>query len=152
MVFGLFLTGLSTPAVADDASLRAAGKSRDSHFAALGKKTRLASRAWQRSGFSARRARRVIRLLRATRVEIRVVSRAVERAQPSTPGGATYKRLFFKSMRAFERQLRFDERAVRARTAGDVGRAQAYLRRSRSARRSASRYESQAIGAIESGL
>ena len=140
-----------TQAGADNTTLRAAGKSRDAQFKALGQKTRRAVRAWRQSGFTKPRARRVLVHLRATRGQIRVVSRAVEREAPSTPGGVTYKRLFFKSMDSFGRGLRLQELGVRARTDGKVRRANSYFDRGETAHRLAARYENQGIRAIESG-
>ena len=136
-------------ATADDTTLRAAGKSRDARFTTLGQKTRRAAREWRRSDFSRPAARRLLATLRATRAEIEVVSRAVWREAPSTPGGVTYKRLFFKSMASFGRGLRLDELGVRNRNAGKVRRANTYFGRARTAHRLAARYEREGIRAIE---
>ena len=147
----LLLALVPAQAAADNTTLRAAGKSRDSQFEALGKKTRRAASAWRRSGFTRPRARRVLSVLRATLAEITVVSRAVQREAPSTAGGATYKRLFFKSMQSFRHALRLDGLGVRSRTAGKRKRANGYFDRAGRAHRLTARYEHQGIRAIESG-
>jgi hypothetical protein len=113
------------PAVADDRSLRDAGRSRDPQFERLGDQTRRAYRAWERAGHSRRLARRVIRLRRRTRHEIVIVRRAIRAEQPSSDGGATYKRLMFRSLRQFDAAMIWDVRAVRrymrgSRAAADV--------------------------------
>lgn len=139
----------AAPAAADDVSLRAAGKSRDTQFTALGKKTRAAFRAWKRSNYSQPRARRVIRLLRRTRAEIRIVKNAVAKEQPSTDGGSTYKRRLNQSLSYLARALRLNELGVRARTAGKTGRARVRFRQAGRSYELASRYEKAAIRAIE---
>jgi hypothetical protein len=108
------------PAVsaADDRSLRQAGTSRDAQFERLGDETRRTYRAWERSGHPRRLARKLLRLNRRTRREIVVVRRALRGEQPSSDGGATYKRLMFRSLRAFDVALVWDGRGVRAYTRG----------------------------------
>jgi hypothetical protein len=104
---------VAAPAVADDRSLRDAGRSRDAQFERLGDQTRRAYRAWRRSGHSRRSARRLARLNRRTRREIVIVRRAIRAEQPSSDGGATYKRLMFRSLRQFDAALVWDGRGVR---------------------------------------
>jgi hypothetical protein len=99
---------------ADDRSLRQAGTSRDAQFKRLGDQTRRTYRAWERSGHPPRLARRLLRLNRRTRREIVVVRRALRAEQPSSDGGATYKRLMFRSLRAFDTAMIWDKRGVRA--------------------------------------
>jgi hypothetical protein len=99
---------------ADDRSLRDAGRSRDAQFERLGDKTRRAYRAWHRAGHPARLARRLLRLRDRTRREIGIVRMALSGERPSTDGGATYKRLMFRSLRAFDLALVWDGRGIRA--------------------------------------
>jgi hypothetical protein len=103
----------SAPAGADDASLRAAGQSRDPQFKRLGNKTRRTYRAWSRAGHPPRLARRLYRLNRRTRREIVLVRRAIRAEEPSSDGGATYKRLMFRSLRAFDTAIVWNSRGVR---------------------------------------
>jgi hypothetical protein len=114
---------------ADDRSLREAGRSRDAQFERLGDQTRRAYRAWRRSGHSRRWARRLGRLNRRTRHEIVVVRRALRGEQPSSDGGATYKRLMFRSLRQFDQALVWDGRGVRAYMRGRRGAARRNWRR-----------------------
>jgi hypothetical protein len=114
---------------ADDRSLRAAGQSRDAVFKRLGDKTRRTYRAWERGGHPRHLARRLLRLNRRTRREIVVVRRALKAEQPSSDGGATYKRLMFRSLRAFDLALVWDGRGVRERMRGRVGAARRAWRR-----------------------
>ena len=99
---------------ADDRSLRDAGRSRDAQFKRLGDKTRRTYRAWHRTGHPTRLARRLLRLNRRTRGELVLVRRALRGEEPSTDGGATYRRLMFRSLRAFDLALVWDARGVRA--------------------------------------
>jgi hypothetical protein len=136
-------------APADDRSLRDAGRSRDAQFQRLGDKTRRAYRAWDRAGHPDRLARRILRLNRRTRAELDLVRGALRGEQPSSAGGATYKRLMFRSLRAFDRSLSWDARAVRARMRDRIG---AALRAARRARRHfdrSVRLTNRAIRAIE---
>jgi hypothetical protein len=114
---------------ADDRSLRAAGTSRDAQFERLGDQTRRTYRAWERSGHPRRLARRLLRLNRRTRREIDIVRAAMRPEQPSTDGGATYKRLMFRSLRVFDAALVWDARGVRAYMRGRRGAAQTAWRR-----------------------
>jgi hypothetical protein len=98
---------------ADDRSLREAGRSRDAQFERLGERTRRAYRAWVNSGHSRRWARRLIRLNRRTGGEIDIVRGALRNEQPSSAGGATYKRLLLRSLRHFDAALLWDSRGVR---------------------------------------
>jgi hypothetical protein len=116
-------------ATADDRSLREAGRSRDAQFERLGDQTRRTYRAWERSGHSRRLARRLGRLNRRTRREIVVVRRALRGEQPSSDGGATYKRLMFRSLRQFDTALVWDGRGVRAYMRGRRGAARRAWRR-----------------------
>jgi hypothetical protein len=120
VVFVALAAGLlpALPAGADDRSLRQAGTSRDAHFKRLGDETRRTYRAWQRSGHPRRLARKLLRLNRRTRREIVVVRRAIQGERPSSDGGATYKRLMFRSLRAFDTALVWDGRGVRAQMLG----------------------------------
>jgi hypothetical protein len=122
----------AVPAGADDRSLREAGRSRDAQFKRLGDQTRRTYRAWVRAGHSRRLARRLLRLNRRTRGEIDIVRRALRPEQPSSGGGATYKRLMFRSLRAFDLALVWDGRGVRAYMRGRRGAARrAWLRADR---------------------
>lgn len=117
VLLGLAVIAAALPAAtagADDRSLREAGRSRDAQFERLGEQTRRTRRAWVRSGHSRRLARRLIRLNRRTRHEIDVVRRALRPEQPSTDGGATYKRLMFRSLRQFDLAFVWDSRGVRS--------------------------------------
>jgi hypothetical protein len=134
---------------ADDRSLREAGRSRDAQFERLGDQTRRAFRAWVRSGHSRRWARRLIRLNGRTGREIDIVRGAVRAEEPSSAGGATYKRLLLRSLDHFDAALRWDSRGIRrfmrdrrgaARTAWE--RASLHFTRSR-------RLERRAVRAIE---
>ncbi len=116
-------------APADDRSLREAGRSRDAQFERLGDKTRSTYRAWERNGHPRRLARRLLRLNRRTRGEIDIVRRALRAEQPSSEGGATYKRLMFRSLRAFDVALVWDRRGVRAYMRGRHGAARRAWRR-----------------------
>ena len=136
-------------APADDRSLRDAGRSRDAQFERLGDKTRRTYRAWDRAGHPDRLARRLLRLNRRTRSEIVLVRGALRGEQPSSAGGATYKRLMFRSLRAFDVALVWDARAVRARMRDRIG---AALRAARRARRHfdrSIRLTNRAVRAIE---
>jgi len=137
-------------ASADDRSLRDAGRSRDAQFKRLGDKTRRAYRAWHRTGHPARLARRLVRLRRRTRREIVLVRRALRAERPSTDGGATYKRLMFRSLRAFDLAMVWDVRGVRAFMRGRRGAAdRAWRRHGRLFDRSL-RLTNRAVRAIES--
>ena len=139
----------AVPADADDASLRAAGRSRDAEFERLGDQTRRTHRAWVRSGHSRRLARRLIRLDRRTRSEIEIVQSAVQAEEPSTPGGATYKRLLLRSLRHFDAALSWDARGIRAFMRGRRDRASAAWRRAQLHFARSVRLERRAVRAIE---
>jgi hypothetical protein len=132
LVVALALACVLSPAAsapADDRSLREAGRSRDAQFERLGDQTRRAYRAWRRSGHSRSWARRLIRLNRRTRHEIDIVRRALRAEQPSSDGGATYKRLMFRSLRQFDVALVWDGRGVRSYMRGRRGAARTAWRR-----------------------
>jgi hypothetical protein len=116
-------------ALTDDRSLREAGRSRDAQFERLGDQTRRTYRAWERSGHPPRLARRLLRLNRRTRREIDIVRAAMRPEQPSSAGGATYKRLMFRSLRLFDAALVWDARGVRAYMRGRRGAAATAWRR-----------------------
>jgi hypothetical protein len=139
----------AAPAGADDRSLRAAGKSRDAQFERLGDKTRRTYRAWDRAGHPAHLARRLLRLRRRTRREIVIVRRALRGEQPSTDGGATYKRLMFRSLRAFDLSLVWDGRGIRAFMRGQRVAADRAWRRHRRLFDRSLRLTNRAIRAIE---
>jgi hypothetical protein len=113
------------PVAADDASLRAAGQSRDPQFKRLGNKTRRTYRAWEQAGHPPRLARRLLRLNRRTRHEIGLVRGAIAAEEPSSEGGATYKRLMFRSLRAFDTAMMWNSRGVRRFMRGRRGAADA---------------------------
>jgi hypothetical protein len=136
-------------ASADDRSLREAGRSRDAQFKRLGDKTRRTYRAWHRTGHPARLARRLLRLTRRTRREIDLVRLALSAEQPSSDGGATYKRLMFRSLRAFDLALVWDGRAVRAQMRGRPGAARRAARRAGRHFDRSLRLTNRAIRAIE---
>jgi hypothetical protein len=119
----------AVPAAADDRSLREAGRSRDAQFERLGDKTRRTYRAWERAGHPRRLALRLLRLNRRTRREIDLVRAALRPEQPSSDGGATYKRLMFRSLRVFDAALVWDARGVRAYMRGRRGAARTAWRR-----------------------
>lgn len=139
----------AVPATADDASLRAAGRSRDAQFERLGNQTTRARNAWIRSGHDGRWARRIIRLNRRTRREIDLVEAAVRAEQPSSPGGETYKRLLLRSLVHFDSALRWDTRGVRRFMRGRRGAAQAAFRRASRHFARSRRLERRAVRAIE---
>jgi hypothetical protein len=119
----------ASSAPADDRSLREAGRSRDAQFERLGEQTRRTYRAWQRAGHPRRLARRLLRLNRRTRLEIDLVRAALRPEQPSSEGGATYKRLMFRSLRVFDAALAWDARGVRTYMRGRRGAARTAWRR-----------------------
>jgi hypothetical protein len=139
----------AVPASADDASLRAAGRSRDAEFERLGDRTRRARDAWIRFGHSRRGARRIVRLNRRTRREIDLVEAAVGAEQASSPGGETYKRLLLRSLVQFDSALRWDSRGVRRFMRGRRGAAQTAFRRAGRHFARSRRLERRAIRAIE---
>jgi hypothetical protein len=134
---------------ADDRSLRDAGRSRDAQFKRLGDQTRRTYRAWERAGHPRRLARRLLRLRRRTRREIVIVRRALRAEQPSTDGGATYKRLMFRSLRAFDLALVWDGRGIRAFMRGRRGAADRAWRRHRRLFDRSLRLTRRAVRAIE---
>jgi hypothetical protein len=134
---------------ADDRSLREAGRSRDAQFERLGDKTRRAFRAWVNSGHSRRWARRLIRLNGRTGAEIDIVRAALRAEEPSSAGGATYKRLLLRSLRHFDAALLWDSRGIRRFMRGRRAAARtAWRRASRQFARSR-RLERRAVRAIE---
>jgi hypothetical protein len=137
------------PAGADDTSLRAAGRSRDAQFERLGDLTRRTYRAWHRAGHPPRLARRLLRLNRRTRREIDIVRGALRAEQPSSDGGATYKRLMFRSLRAFDAALVWDARGVRLQMRGRPGAARRAWRRAGRHLDRSLRLTNRAIRAIE---
>jgi hypothetical protein len=150
---GLLLLGLAmlpaVPAAADDASLRAAGRSRDAQFERLGDQTTRARNAWIRSGYNRRGARRIIRLNGRTRREIDIVEAAVSAEQPSSAGGEAYKRLLLRSLVQFDSALRWDTRGVRAFVRGRRGAARVAWRRAARRFARSRRLERRAVRAIE---
>jgi hypothetical protein len=151
LVLALVLSLLpAVPAGADDRSLREAGRSRDARFEVLGDRTSRARRAWVRSGHSDRGARRLIRLNRRTARELDIVRGALRAEQPSSAGGATYKRLLLRSLGHFDAALRWDTRGIRRFMGGRRGAARiAWGRAARHFARSG-RLERRAVRAIES--
>ena len=140
---------LPAAAPADDRSLRDAGRSRDAQFERLGERTRRAYSAWVDSGHSRRWARRLIRLNRRTARELDIVRGALLAEQPSSDGGATYKRLLLRSLRHFDAALRWDSRGIRRFMHGRRGGARiAWERASHHFARSR-RLERRAVRAIE---
>jgi hypothetical protein len=134
---------------ADDRSLRAAGKSRDAQFERLGERTSRARGAWVNSGHSRRWARRLIRLNGRTGGEIEIVRGALRAEEPSSAGGAAYKRLLLRSLRHFDAALGWDSRGIRRFMQGRRGAARtAWRRASRQFARSR-RFERRAVRAIE---
>jgi hypothetical protein len=143
------LIPLSAPAVADDRSLREAGRSRDAQFERLGRVTRQAFDRWARSGYRRRQARRLVHLLRRARSETGIVVAAVTGEQPSSADGATYKSKLLRSLDAFDRALLWDIRGVRARTNRRAVRARRAFRRADRLFARAQRLEREAVEAIE---
>jgi hypothetical protein len=139
----------ASSAPADDRSLREAGRSRDAQFERLGDQTQRTYRAWERTGHPRRLARRLIRLNRRTRREIDVVRAALRPEQPSSEGGATYKRLMFRSLRVFDAALVWDARGVRAYMRGRRGAARTAWRRADRRLDRSLRLTRRAIRAIE---
>jgi hypothetical protein len=136
-------------APADDRSLRDAGRSRDAQFERLGERTRRANRLWADSGYSRRWARRLLRLNRRTAGELDIVRGAVRAEQPSTGGGATYKRLLLRSLRHFDAALRWDSRGIRRFMRGRRGAARGAWERASLHFTRSRRLERRAIRAIE---
>ncbi|MBA2792730.1 MAG: hypothetical protein H0U32_01900 [Thermoleophilaceae bacterium] len=144
-------TGAAAPtALANDESLRAAGKSRDAQFERLGKQSRKLFSAWRRSGFSASRALPVLRNLKRTRNELDRVEGALRAEEPSSEGGATYKRLILRSISSFDGSLRAQLTGVRARTAKKKRVAARAFRRADRLGEAAFRDEKAAIAAYNS--
>jgi hypothetical protein len=136
-------------APADDRSLREAGRSRDAQFERLGERTRRAYNLWLDSGHSRLWARRLIRLNGRTAGEIDIVRGALRAEEPSSAGGAAYKRLLLRSLRHFDAALRWDSRGIRRFMRGRRAAARtAWRRASRQFARSR-RFERRAIRAIE---
>ena len=145
----LLFAQLTATAVADDRSLREAGRSRDAEFQRLGRETRAAFDRWWQSGNGRRQARRVIRPLRRTRAEVDIVVAAVTREQPSSPDGETYKSKLLEALDIFDRSLRWEIRGVRAGTNDRIVRARRAFRRAERLETRARRLERQAVKAIE---
>ena len=148
-VAAVMLAEVAAPALADDRSLREAGRSRDAQFERLGNATRQAFANWTRSGHGRREARRLIRLLRRARSEVDIVVAAVSSEQPSSAGGETYKSKLLAGLDAFDRALLWDIRGVRAGTGGHTGRARRAFRRAERLHARARRLEREAVDAIE---
>jgi hypothetical protein len=136
-------------APADDRSLRAAGKSRDAQFERLGERTRRAYSAWVDSGHSRRWARRLIRLNGRTAGELDIVRAALRAEEPSSAGGATYKRLLLRALRHFDAALRWDSRGIRRFMRGRRGAARTAWRRASRQFALSRRFERRAVRAIE---
>jgi hypothetical protein len=139
----LLLAQLTATAVADDRSLREAGRSRDAVFERLGRETRAALDRWFQRDYGRPQARRVIRLLRRTRSEVDIVVAAVTREQPSSPDGETYKSKLLEALDIWE------IRGVRAGTNDRIVRARRAFRRADRLETRARRLERQAVKAIE---
>jgi len=139
----------AVPAGADDRSLREAGRSRDAQFERLGERTRRAYNRWVDSGHSRRWAGRLIRLNRRTGAELDIVRGALRAEEPSSDGGATYKRLLLRSLRHFDAALRWDSRGVRRFMRGRRGAARAAWERASRRFARSRRLERRAIRAIE---
>ena len=148
LVAGMLLPGA---AAADDRSLREAGRSHDSQFRKLGRETRRAARIFARSEFK-RGARRLLRAQKATRREIKKWTPKVKREQPSSPDGATYKRLLLQAGREFDRGLRWDIRSVRSYARGRLRTGIRYGNRAIKYYRRSQRHEKQALRAIKRAL
>jgi hypothetical protein len=134
---------------ADDRSLREAGRSRDAQFERLGERTRRAYRAWVNSGHSRRWARRLIRLNGRTGGEIDIVRGALRAEEPSSAGGADYKRLLLRSLRHFDAALLWDSRGIRRFMRGRRGAARTAWQRASQQFARSRRFERRAIRAIE---
>jgi hypothetical protein len=80
------------------------------------------------------------------------VRRAIRAEQPSSDGGATYKRLMFRSLRAFDTALVWDARGVRRYMQGDRGAANTAWRRAGRHFDRSLRLTNRAIRAIEGQL
>lgn len=108
----LALTGASAaPAVADDAAVLTAWEANDPQFSKLSRETTRAFRAWERSDF--KRSAPVFAKLRETRALLLRTRQAVGFAQPSTEPGTRAKKGALRSMKALDRSLVIDARAVR---------------------------------------
>jgi hypothetical protein len=143
------LLQVSAPALADDRSLREAGRSRDAQFERLGREARQAFARWARAGYRRRHARRLTRLLRRARGEVDIVVAAVSREQPSSADGETYKSKLLRGLKAFDGALVWDIRGVRARTSGRTARARRAFQRADRFYARARRLEREAVEAIE---
>ncbi len=150
LLLAIFALALIVPsgAVADDAGLKRAGTAHDAQFKNLGKATGRAARSWARAPRSTARARRVIRLLRRTRVEIAEVVAELEVEEPSSEAGATYKRYLLASMREFDTSMRLQELSVRATTRGNPRLGRSYVRSAERHLKKAGRYETAAKRAL----
>ena len=154
LILGVALAaGMLVPggAAADDRTLRAAGQSHDADFKKLGRETLRAARAFRRARYK-RGAGRLIRVHQATRTQVKVVIPAVEREQPSTPDGATYKRLLIQALREFDTGLRWDIRAVRAYSRRRLETGIRYGERALKSYALSERHEKQAVRAIKRSL
>lgn len=148
LIAGLALVPAAS-APADDRSLREAGRSRDAQFERLGERTRRAFSAWVNSGHSRRWARRLIRLNGRTAGEIGIVRGALRAEEPSSAGGAAYKRLLLRSLRHFDAALLWDSRGIRRYMRGRRGAARTAWRRAARQFARSRRFERRAVRAIE---
>jgi hypothetical protein len=154
LILGVALAaGMLVPggATADDRSLRAAGQSHDAQFEKHAREITRATRVFKRSRYK-RGLNRMLRGLKAFRKELKEWRPAVEREQPSSPDGATYKRLLLQSAGELDTALRWDIRAGRAFRAGRNKAAIRYSNRAIKYSRLAAEHEKQAIRAIKRSL
>jgi len=144
------LLAAAAPAVADDASLRAAGQSRDAQIEKLSARHDRAFRQFRRSGF--RRSAGAIRVLRRLRGEFKLVARRVRAQQPTSAGGAEYKRLILLSIGDGVKGLELQGKAVRVARHRRLRRAAQLERRSNRYFDRADRREKAAIAAYDARL
>ena len=101
------------------------------------------------SGHSRRWARRLIRLNGRTGGEIGIVRGALHAEEPSSAGGAAYKRLLLRSLRHFDAALVWDSRGIRRFMRGRRGAARTAWRRASQQFARSRRFERRAVRAIE---
>ena len=132
------------PAIADDASLKAAGVSHDAQFKKLAKGTRRAFRKFKQ----AQSVKPLIKLFRAVRREIKAVTAAVKAEQPSTPRGVEYKSRLLASLRELRKSVVYDERSVREAARGHERAARRWLARANRQRKLSKANEKLAVKAL----
>ena len=125
VVLVLVLVGLLCavgPAGASDRSVNRAWDADDAKFERLGERVRTLGRRWRRSGYQ-KHARALVDALGDTRRTLDGTRARVRSEQASSETGERARYWALRSMRAFDTSLAFEQRFVRARTAGKMRRA-----------------------------